>query len=105
MFKYVWDMGEFPEPQRKSAAARENWDIGPSKEGPIMLAIKSSQIFTFMHLYIHLIVSTWAYSLGCIYLVAFNWVHSLRCIYLGALFRYVWDMLKYVWDMGEFPDI
>ena len=38
-------MGEFPEPQRKSAAARENWDIGPSQEGPIMIAINSSQIF------------------------------------------------------------
>ena len=38
-------MGEFPEPQQKYAAARENWDVGPSQEGPLMLAINSSQIF------------------------------------------------------------
>ena len=38
-------MGEFPEPQRKYAAARENWDVGPSQEGPLMFAINSSQKF------------------------------------------------------------
>ena len=38
-------MWEFPAPQQKSAAARENLDIGPSQEGPILLAINSSQIF------------------------------------------------------------
>ena len=38
-------MGEFPQPQAKSAVARENLFIGPSNIIYILVAIDSSQIY------------------------------------------------------------